>query len=143
MGVEPGTKTEFIGAREFTFRLPVGSLFELEKCVNRGAYELLTILRTNTPWLKDVRETIRLGLIGGGMSPLEAKEIVEEYLDRGGDWIGYRPLAFNLLFHAMNSPFETVDEDDDGDDGEGPKKDVTGNPRPQSKSEPSTKPPEP
>lgn len=69
------------GDGDYCFRLTVLGLIELEeKCsapfstvwqrVNLGAYGV-----------NDVRETIRLGLIGGGMGPADALKLVRRYVD--------------------------------------------------------------
>lgn len=95
------------GDETYSFRLTVTGAIELEtKCdapiaviigrVNQGAYKL-----------NDLRETIRLGLIGGGMKPVEALKLVRSYVDE-------RPLAesvpiarailFGLMFGFAESP---------------------------------------
>lgn len=65
-----------------TFRLPVDSALELEEKCNAGVYELLDRCRSNTWRVTDLRETIRIGLIGGGMSPIKALSLVSRYFDK-------------------------------------------------------------
>lgn len=80
----------------YTFRLAIGQLRELQEAVNRprvklgapliGPATLFESLRSNDAWLHDVREVIRLGLIGGGTKPADALDLVRRYVDE-------RPMA--------------------------------------------------
>lgn len=72
-----------------TFRLPVDSVLELEEKTNAGPYELLDRFRGKTWRVTDLRETIRIALIGGGMTPVKAMSLVSRYVDK-------RPLAENV-----------------------------------------------
>lgn len=69
-----------------SFRLAIGQLFELEDKTGCGPLELLRRVTTGNWRLRDVRETLRLGLIGGGMKPPEALKLIQRYVDD-------RPLA--------------------------------------------------
>lgn len=81
---------------DYTFRLAIGQLRELQESVNRprvklgapliGPATLFEALRSNDAWLHDVREVIRLGLIGGGTKPADALDLVRRYVDE-------RPMA--------------------------------------------------
>lgn len=71
---------------EHTFRLPIGQLRELQEKTDCGPMELLNRFFRGTWRLDDVRETIRLGLIGGGTKPIDALALVGRYVDA-------RPLA--------------------------------------------------
>lgn len=64
-----------------TFRLPIGQLRELQEKTNCGPMELLNRMIRGTWRLDDVRETIRLGLVGGGMAPIDALALVARYVD--------------------------------------------------------------
>lgn len=98
------------------FSLRVGQIGELqEKCgdLNKidgtlrlsGPGEIAQRLTYGTWRLADVRETIRLGLIGGGKTPTEAYTLVGRYVDQ-------RPLLENVLIaqaiilRALNGPPE-------------------------------------
>ena len=81
------------GDGQHRFRLAIGELRELEEKRKAGPVQLAERLtglydmfgnRTATPsWrVDDIRETIRLGLIGGGMAPHEAVALVDGYMDR-------------------------------------------------------------
>lgn len=68
------------------FRLPIGQLRELQEKTDCGPMELVNRLLRGTWRVDDVRETIRLGLIGGGTEPTRALSLVMRYVDA-------RPLA--------------------------------------------------
>jgi hypothetical protein len=98
------------------FSLRIGQIGELqEKCgdPNRldgsvrlaGPGEIASRLLLGTWRLADVRETIRLALIGGGKSPTEAHMLCTRYIDQ-------RPLnesvlvAQAIILRALNGPPE-------------------------------------
>lgn len=72
-----------------TFRLPVDSVLELQEKTDAGPYVLLDRFRNQTWRVQDLRETIRIALIGGGMVPMKALALVTRYVDK-------RPLAENV-----------------------------------------------
>jgi hypothetical protein len=75
---------------EYLFRLPIGQLRELQEKCDAGPMVIYRRL-SNGEWkVDDVRETLRLGLIGGGMKPVEALLLVKRYVDD-------RPWAENVL----------------------------------------------
>lgn len=73
------------------FRLGIGELRELQEEINRprakigaplvGPGTLWRSLQSYDAWKDEVREVIRLGLIGGGMKPLDALGLVRRYVD--------------------------------------------------------------
>lgn len=75
--------------KHYTFRLPVAQLLELQELTDQGPYELLNRMRDSRWRVQDIRETIRLGLIGGGLAPDQAAIMVRRYVDQ-------RPLAENI-----------------------------------------------
>lgn len=77
------------GDGNHTFRLPVDAILELQEKTDAGPYELLERFRNKTWRVQDLRETVRLGLIGGGMIPMKALSLVTRYVDK-------RPLAENV-----------------------------------------------
>jgi hypothetical protein len=62
---------------------------ELQEKTGVGPLSLYRRLLSGAWLLADIRETIRIALIGGGMEPLKAKNLVERYID-------VRPLAENV-----------------------------------------------
>lgn len=103
------------------FSLRVGQIGELqEKCgePNRmdgsirlsGPAEIAERLGSGRWRLADVRETIRLALIGGGKTPTEALTLVTRYVDQ-------RPLgesvlvAYAIILKALTGPPEEAAEE--------------------------------
>ena len=78
---------------EYDFRLPIGQLVELQEKTGRGPAKLFEDLRSGTWLARDPSETIRLGLIGGGLKPNEAVKLVRSYVEE-------RPLT-ESVFTAM------------------------------------------
>jgi hypothetical protein len=86
-----GTIELAFGDGDQTFNVArIGQALELEEKCGAGVSEILDRLRTNRWKLNDVRETIRLGLIGGGMTPVNALNLVKRYVDE-------RPWGESLL----------------------------------------------
>lgn len=83
-----------------TFRLPLKQLFELQDKCDAGPGEILDRLNSNRWRINDVRETIRLGLIGGGMEPSRAYMLVARYVDNGA-WLESRQAAQVILMSAL------------------------------------------
>jgi hypothetical protein len=87
-----GGATVFWGAGETAFRIGIGEFRELQERINgrRGAFGLPAIgpqtfanqIRTNDAWPDDVRDVLRIGLIGAGMKPAEAHRQLVQYFDR-------------------------------------------------------------
>jgi hypothetical protein len=87
------------------FRLGIGQLRELQENVNRwraeigapliGPMSLARSLQAVDAWPGDVREVIRLGLIGGGTPIAQVPALVARYVDE-------RPLAEStVVAHAV------------------------------------------
>lgn len=88
----------------YAFRLGIGQLVELQEKCKAGPPEVYTRLgQIPGRWMvEDVRETIRLGLIGADVKPEKALSLVTRYVDeRLGD---YAPLAFLIIGTALFSP---------------------------------------
>ena len=69
------------GDAEHSFRLPYGQIAELQEKTGCGPQFLLTRIIDGSWRVDDLRETIRLGLIGGGMDPLKALALVRQYVE--------------------------------------------------------------
>lgn len=90
------------GDRDYPFRLGWDQLVELEHVREAGAMQVLT--RLSGPWaMMDIREVLRLALIGGGLNPTKALKLVRLYCEQ-------RPalenldLSFRVLATAINGP---------------------------------------
>lgn len=62
-------------------RLPIAQIEELQEKTDCGPYFLFNRIASGQWRIADLRETIRLGLIGGGMEPPKARTLVERYVD--------------------------------------------------------------
>jgi len=60
----------------------VGQILELEEKCGSGLSEVFSRLREGKWKLNDIRETIRLGLIGAGEDPLKALALITRYVDQ-------------------------------------------------------------
>lgn len=70
----------FFGDGEKVFAFPTRELIEeLERKTGVGIGALFRRFRASDYSLSDVLQTIRLGLIGGGISPVEAHQLVTVY----------------------------------------------------------------
>lgn len=97
---------------DYTFRLPIGQLRELQDKCGAGPLAIFERLRNGTWMVDDIRETLRLGLIGGGLKPPEALVLIKRYVDD-------RPWAENvlaattvLLAAVMGVPGDQVGKDE-------------------------------
>ncbi|RXF69229.1 gene transfer agent family protein [Hansschlegelia zhihuaiae] len=71
---------QFFGDAEHTFALTPTLLVEFERLVGAGAWGTARRMFAGDATVTEVRETIRLGLIGGGEAPKRAHELVETYV---------------------------------------------------------------
>src|SRR4051812_43747277 len=93
---------------EYDFRLGIGELKELQEKTRRiknsaGDYQYFGPMKiyemlTNGEWnVEDVRETLRIGLIGAGTAPAEAIRLVKRYVDELPDWTINCKVAANVV----------------------------------------------
>lgn len=68
------------GDGEYRFRLGIGELRELQTTCDAGPFQVYQRLAAGTWRIDDVREPIRLGLIGGGMDATRALGKIGRYL---------------------------------------------------------------
>lgn len=69
------------GDGDYIFRLPWGQLSQLQEACDAGPWVVRSRLVAGTWLLADIRETIRLGLIGGGLDPQKALSLVKAYVE--------------------------------------------------------------
>lgn len=83
MSRHAAVETDF-GDGTYTFRLGLDEIEELERKRDLSIFTIMRRLRPEIrePRLADITETIRLGLIGGGMSPIDALALVRRYVDQ-------------------------------------------------------------
>lgn len=74
----------------YTFALPLAQLEELQRLCDAGPMVIAERLRHGVWKVEDVHATLRLGLIGGGMAPVEAMRMVKT-------WVHDRPWGESAL----------------------------------------------
>lgn len=88
----------------YVFRLPIGPAIELEEKCAAGLREIYTRLATGTWRIADLRETLRLGLIGGGLAPDAALRLVRRYVDERPFEENVRPAMLVLMAALVGVP---------------------------------------
>lgn len=79
----PKTSVEIQWANgDYSFALKAKQIEELEHLCDAGIGRIAMAVFSKVDYkFKYLREAIRLGLIGGGVAPVEAKRLVEMYVD--------------------------------------------------------------
>jgi hypothetical protein len=105
---------------EYAFDLRIGELRELETATRRvarvspngdieyqyiGPAVLHRLLGNGEALTNDVRETLRIGLIGGGTKPVEASRLIKRYFDELPNFLENTKIAW-LIVSAVLKPFE-------------------------------------
>ena len=79
--LEPTAFMAFFGDHEQRFCLTAACIVELEKATGAGIGMLFKRIAAGMFYRADLAHTIRLGLIGGGATPLHATRYCESYFD--------------------------------------------------------------
>lgn len=85
---------------EHDFRLTLGDLRALQDKTGRGPEEILSRLAARTWHVDEAIETVRLGLIGGGMAKDEARRLVN-LIAEGEPLVEFRLTAFEILSRVL------------------------------------------
>ena len=85
------------------FRLPLGQLREVQDKTGVGPMTLLRRLQAGGWMVDDPREVLRCGLIGAGMEPVQALDLVRRYVDERPLGEAVRP-AYLVLAAALFGP---------------------------------------
>jgi hypothetical protein len=91
----------------YTFRLTVPGAIELEQKCDAPFAVVNHRLQSGTYKIEDIRQTIRLGLIGGGKKPEEALRLVRQYVEErplAESWQVARLIAGALMFGFEVAP---------------------------------------
>jgi Phage tail tube protein, GTA-gp10 len=72
-----------LGEGYYDLALPLGCLENLEEIRGVGCFDLVRRVAASQWYARDIFETIRLGLIGGGMSPTKALDITTRNVTSG------------------------------------------------------------
>lgn len=90
-------------AGEHPFRLPLAQLEVLQQKTDAGPEWLLMRFRSGQWTAVDAFEVLRLGLVGGGMAPVDALKLVQGAFDRH-PLIGFKVPALEVLIAALYGP---------------------------------------
>lgn len=97
-----GTRTIVWAGGEDQFCLKIGQILDLEERCKAGVAVIANRLTSGEWGLNDVRETVRLGLIGGGMDPERAMSKVNNFVDANDAGIAHSVLvAFAIIQTAL------------------------------------------
>lgn len=88
------------GDGTYTFRLDIGGLEELQEKVGAGPEQIYADIASGQWRVAHLRETIRIGLVRGGMDPMRALAIVSRYAAEGY-LADLKPLALNIIAAAL------------------------------------------
>jgi len=91
---------QFVGEGYYPLRLGIDELIQLQEKLNAGPNVVATRLLQGEWMVDDIRETIRLALIGGGMSQKEAFDLVNRCV-KEGYLMDYMSVAANALYAAL------------------------------------------
>ena len=96
-----GAITADFGDGAYVFRLPLGQLEELQETTGFGPFKLAQRLLQGEWAPKDVMETLRLGLIGGGAKSMDALRLVRNYAAEEAYWLDNVDLAQRVIWAAL------------------------------------------
>ena len=99
---------------DYLFALKWGQLVELQEKTDAGPYFLLSRLHDGNWRVGDIREVIRLGLIGGGMEPINALGMVKRYVEDRPPMENLATAQAILGIAIMGAPEEKVGKADAG-----------------------------
>jgi hypothetical protein len=107
------TKVNWCGG-EHEFALRIGELRALQSKCDAGPEFILLRLSNAQYFIDDVVETIRLGLIGGGMPPDAAAALVNKLVDQA-QLVAMKATAYQVLASAILPPTDEELPDLGGD----------------------------
>jgi hypothetical protein len=113
MASKTAVRRPFAG-QERTFDLRIGEIMALERACEAGIFGIVHRLASHHGRLADIRETIRLGLMGGSDMPdAEATRLVMDAVD-GRPLSEALPLAAEILNAVINGLPEPEQQEGDG-----------------------------
>lgn len=96
------------GDGEHKFCLRIGELREFEAKREAGTLEVVDRILSRRWRVDDLREAIRLGLIGGGMTPVDAHVLCVRYVDNRPKVESVEPALRILLAALEGDPKDKV-----------------------------------
>ncbi len=86
----------------------IKSALELEEKCNAGVAQIFERIRSSTWKINDVRETLRIGLIGAGMMPDKALGLINLYCDDRPWAESLQPALYVLMAAMVGVPGDDV-----------------------------------
>ncbi len=86
----------------------IKSALELEEKCDAGVAQIFQRIRSDSWKINDVRETLRLGLIGGGMTPDKALVLINRYCDDRPWAESLQPAIYVLMAAMLGVPGDEV-----------------------------------
>lgn len=117
IGTRSAKITRFVHDDDYDLCLRIGELIELSEVRDSGPPMILARLSEGAWFPQDIIETIRLGLIGGGMHPQQAKKLTERAV-QSGYLLDYQTVALEALYAAMVGVPADAPETGDDEPGE-------------------------
>lgn len=99
--------TAYLGDGEKKFALKPEMIMELERKTGIGIAALYQRFARQNFYFSDILETVRLGLIGGGLAPLNAQQLVDTYVKPFPIMASF-PLALDILDVAWSGAPEVL-----------------------------------
>jgi hypothetical protein len=114
--------TEYFGDDEYDFRLAYGQLLELQEKTGVGPFALYRRFMADDWGVADIFETIRIGLIGGGMTPRDAFKLAKKYVqnDPPLTWLTLARMILIVGLHGApdEDKMATPEDDEEAQDDE-------------------------
>jgi hypothetical protein len=91
-----------------TFRLDIDRLIALQDACGAGPYEILTRLSSGRWLVQDIKETLRLGLMGGGVEGKKARDLADQAVQPGSILQHVQTAQAVLMASLVGDPNEPV-----------------------------------
>jgi len=104
------------GGQKRVFQLDVPRLDELQELTDLGPEAMIRHIQNGDYKTREISETLRLGLIGGGMEPNAAAIMVERY-GSGPYVMDCKSLAYLILMAAISGAPESQKDGEPGESG--------------------------
>lgn len=105
------------GDGTYKFRLAINELRELQEKTDVGPMVLLRRILEGSWKVDDVREAIRIGLVGGGLDPQKALRLTRRYVDEVPQWTRNVQIAYAVVAGALDGVEDEQPGKPDGAEG--------------------------
>lgn len=98
-----------LGGKQHKFELTLGNIRDLERVAGAGVGAIWNRIISAEFRIDDLRETIKQGLIGGGLSGLDAEAAVRAFVDKAPIKTYYQ-LAFDIVKSIVDGDVQEKNE---------------------------------